>query len=152
MIRRIGSTRVSLVLAAIIISLSMLAAALNATPASAIFGLSKCEKTKASILNLEKDVARHLRLLKRLEPYVSNQGPLVSKAYNYVEALDESLYSISALAMDNSGCFSSAQKSRLKNSMYWDAEYYYLVFSTGSEFLSVFSLKPYTSLYSSKLK
>jgi hypothetical protein len=134
-------------------AIGFLVASLNLTivqDANAVFGLSKCEKTKSSILKLENSVAKQIRSLARYGFLVPKSSPLAIKVYRDADALDESLVSIRNIGLKNLSCFNSRQSARLQVQDYWDPGYYADVFPL-TENVAIDIRYSYIKLYGSTL-
>ena len=81
------------------------------TPAHAVFGLSACEKVKASVLDLENDLNKRLDYLRPYEGKVLSGWPQAE--YNQASTLDfpNKLWKI---GYNNPKCFTNTQKLLIK--------------------------------------
>ena len=95
-----------------------------ATPANAIFGLSKCEKVKKQILQTEsliESFPNKMRITKKKTNYLYAIGTdeiqvLTAKSQKMLKELNQNdpIYLIWKLGFNNSDCFTNTQKLRIK--------------------------------------
>lgn len=94
-----------------VIPMILMLSVLYPTPSSALFGLSKCEKVKKNIVNLEEKINVFARsVAKHPKKELPERVYLDIRAFNDQNYLSE----IWKLAYNNPSCFTNTQKLRIK--------------------------------------
>jgi hypothetical protein len=119
--------------------------------AEAIFGLSKCDKSKVRINKLETTVNQKLRSLKNVGNLVDKTSPLVTSVYANGDILETALLQIRQIGLDNPKCYNLRQFARLRVSEYWSKEYYVEIYPL-IDTVMVNMRYQYLNLYGNTLK
>ncbi|CAN2174953.1 hypothetical protein MCEMZLE2_00142 [Candidatus Nanopelagicaceae bacterium] len=136
--RKIGSLSTLVVL---IFALSPVA------PADALFGMTKCEKTRPQITKLENRVNQKIRSLHNVGSIVPISSPIIISIYSNRDSLETSLLQIRKIGLANTGCYNAHQLARLQVSDYWKQDYYVSIFPT-DENVIISPRYEYIGLYS----
>ena len=135
----------------LLLMLLVLLVSTGTSPANAVFGLSKCEKTEGQIIKLESKVKSQIRSVLRVGNLVQKSSPLIIKVYSDADSLEESLSKIRYLGLNNLKCYNARQSARLRVDDFWRAEYYVELYPL-NEYLALSKKNDYLSVYSSILK
>jgi len=129
-----------------LIAVGLLFAMISSSPASALFGISKCEKSKKEILSQENIVNQKIRSLKNVGVLVPINSPLVTSVYANGDSLETALLQIRKTGLSNSKCFNSYQLSRLQVPDYWKRDYYVVIIPL-VDYVAVTVRDKYLNLY-----
>ena len=119
--------------------------------ASAIFGMSKCEKARPQIIKLENRVNQKIRSLSNVGSVVPISSPLVTSIYANRDSLETSLIQIRKIGVANSSCYNARQLARFQVNEFWNKNYYVDIYPTQDNLLIMMRYS-YIGIYSNTLK